>query len=284
MAARPYWKGQIRLSLVSLPVEIYAATNNARQVPMHELYKKTGERVHHQLVVGEKKISREDIVKGYEFKKGQYVTLEQEEIKELKLPSKDTLDIVQFVGADEIDEVYYEKPYFVVPADKGAEDAFRTIREGLKESGKCGLGQLIIGGRERLCTLKPHGSGMLLETLRYSDEVKQADAYFDEIRAEKIDKEQLQLAKQLIKQKTSKFNAKIFHDHYREALRELIEAKVEKRKPDIVMENKPQAKVINLMDALRKSLKGEAQAKPQKKDAKPAKSKAKKTTAKRKAG
>ncbi len=270
---RPYWTGQIRLSLVSLPVEIYPAVNNYRTLPLHEIYKPTGERVRHQNVVNDEPVEREDIIKGYEYEKGEYVLLEPEEIKDLKMPTKDVLDIVQFVDADEIDALYFERPYFVVPKDDSAEDAFATIREGLRKTGKYGLGQLVIGGRERLCALKPCGRGMMLEIIRYKEEVRRADAYFEDIDDIKIDKAQLDLAEQLIKQKSAKFNPAKFHDHYNEALKELIDSKIENRKPKFE-EKKPTAKVINLMDALKKSL-AEKEGKPASKVPSKSKSKAK---------
>lgn len=181
--------------------------------------------------------------------------LEPEEIKDIKIPSKKTLEITQFVPSGSIDAIYYETPYFVVPDGAGAEDAFVIIREALRDTQKVGLGQLAIGGRERLCVIKPCGSGMMLETLRYEDEIRDSDNYFDEIDTGKVDKEQLSLAKELIRRKTASFKPEKFHDHYREALMELINAKMEHRKPREVIEEKPAGKVINLMDALRKSLK-----------------------------
>lgn len=277
MAARPYWNGQIRLSLVSLPVNIYAATNSARSIPLHEIYKPTGERVRHQNVVDGEAIEREDIVKGYEYEKGEYVLLEPEEIQELKIPSSKTLNIVEFVNRSDIDAIYFERPYYVVPQDDKAEEAFIVIREALKKTGKYGIGQLVIGGRERLCALKPCGTGMMLETMRYKDEIRKSDAYFEDIEAgAKVDKEQLELAEALIKQKTAKFNPNKFHDHYREALQELIDSKIEHREPEIEEEEAPRGKVINLMDALKKSLGEKSKAKSTKAKAKPkAKTKAK---------
>jgi DNA end-binding protein Ku len=261
MALRPYWSGQLRLSLVSLPVEIYPALNRSRQIPLHEIYRKTHQRVRHQNVVDHTVISREDMVKGYEVSKGEYVILEPEEIKKLKIPSKETLDIVQFVPASSVDQIYFETPYFVAPGNKGAEDAYAVIREALRATSKIGLGQLAIAGRERLCSIKPCGSGIMLETLRYEDEIRKSDPYFAGIHKERVDNEQLELAKELIKRKSAKFEPEKFHDRYREALRELIDAKLEHRKPKSVVKEQPAGNVINLMDALRKSLKGKEGAK-----------------------
>lgn len=254
MALRPYWSGQIRLSLVSLPVNVYTALNRSRQIAMHQIYRPTGQRVHHQNVVDGEPVDREDIVKGYEVEKGEYVLLEPDEIAALKIPSRETLEIVQFVAADDIDAVYYETPYFVAPDGRAAEDAFAVIREALRETGKVGLGQLAIAGRERLCAVRPLGSGLLLEVLRYEEEIRDSGPYFEDIGQTRIDKEQLGLAKELIRRKSGPFEPGRFHDHYREALLELIEARAEHRIPREVVAEKPAGKVINLMDALRKSL------------------------------
>jgi DNA end-binding protein Ku len=267
MALRPYWHGQIRMSLVSLPVNIYSALNRARQLPLHEIYRPTGQRVRHQNVVEDQPIEREDIVKGYEVSKGEYVLLEPEEISNLKIPSKRTLDIVQFVNADDIETFYSEAPYYVVPDGESAEEAFIVIRDALRETGKVGIGQLAIAGRERLCSIRPYDKGLLLETLRYKEEIRDSIPYFGDIDNIKVDKEQLSLAKELIKRKTAKFDPGKFHDHYRQALQELIDAKMEHRAPQPVMEERPSGKVVNLMDALRKSLK-ESEKTPVRKPAK----------------
>lgn len=283
MALRPYWSGQIRLSLVSLPVNIYAALNRSRQIALHEIYRKTNQRVHHQNVVDGEPIDRDDIVKGYEVEKGEYVIIEPDEIKKLKIPSKRILEIVEFVPQDSIDPIYFESPYFVTPDGKN-DEAFAVIREALRQTGKVGIGQLAIAGRERLCALKPCGSGIMLETLRYEDEIRESDPYFEEIDA-KVDKEQLSLAKELIKRKSATFKPEKFHDHYRDALQELINSKIENREPVEIEEDKPSGKVVNLMDALRKSLKEQnaPKAAPKKAPKKPIKPKPKAKTKRRKA-
>lgn len=258
MALRPYWSGHIRLSLVSLPVSVYPALSRSRQIPLHEIYRPTGQRVHHQNVVEGEPVDREDIVKGYEVEKGEYVILEPEEIKELKIPSRHILDITQFVEGGAIDAVYFETPYFVTPEGRGGESAFIVIREALRATGKIGLGQLAVGGRERLCAIKPCGSGIMLETLRYEEEIRDSDPYFANIGEHKVDKEELDLAKELIRRKSTSFKPGQFHDHYREALQELISAKLEQREPRDMAEEPLPGKVINLMDALRQSLKEQA--------------------------
>jgi DNA end-binding protein Ku len=213
MAMRPYWSGQLRLSLVALPVNIYPALSRSRQISLHEIYRPTGQRVHHQNVVEGEPVDRDDIVKGYEVEKGEYVILEPEEIKELKIPSTKTLEIKQFVERDAIDDIYFETPYFVTPEGKSGESAYAVIREALRSTAKIGLGQLAIGGRERLCSIKPCGSGIMLETLRYEDEIRKCDPFFSEIKRTALDKEELELAKELIKRKTVKFKPEQFHDH-----------------------------------------------------------------------
>jgi DNA end-binding protein Ku len=255
MALRPYWTGNLRMSLVTLSVSIYSAINRARSFPLHEIDRDSGERVRHMNVTDDgEEVDREDIIKGYEVEKGQYVLIEPDEIKELKIPSSKTLDIKQFVDIDEVDDVYFDSPYFVAPSKSGDEQTFSLIRDALRSTKKMAIGQLSIAGRERLCAIKAHGSGMVLMTLRYEDEVRDEDPYFEDIRTAKHDSEELDLARELITRKTAKFDPGQFHDHYREALKELIEAKIENREPVALEEDIPTPKVVNLMDALRKSL------------------------------
>jgi len=258
MALRPYWSGHIRLSLVSLSVNIYLALDRARTIAFHEIYKPTGERVHHQLVAGDKDVDREDIVKGYEVKKGDYVLIDPAEIKALKIPSSDTLDIVEFVEAGAVDPIYFENPYYVAPAARGDQATFAVMRDAMRDTGRIGIGQLAIGGRERLCALRPCGSGMMIETLRYEDEIRACDPYFDAIRDKSPNPDELDLARELIKRRAATFDAGKFHDHYREALQELIDARAGHREPRPVEANRSAAKVVNLMDALRASLKDDA--------------------------
>ncbi|MDV6330281.1 Ku protein [Asticcacaulis sp. 201] len=254
MALRPYWSGTIRLSLVSLPVNMYLAINRQKTVAFHEIYRPTGERVEHHLVADGKEIDRDDIVKGYEVEKGEYVLIEPDEIKALKIPSSKVLDIVEFVARDEVDDVYLETPYYIAPDGKGNDATFAVIRDALRSSRKVAVGQLAIAGRERLCLIRPFGSGMVLETLRYEEEIREDDPYFDDIRDRKPDSEEVELAQELIKRKTKTFDPGKFHDHYRDALQELINARVENRAPREVVEERPTANVVNLMDALRQSL------------------------------
>ena len=289
MAARAYWQGQIRLALVSIPVEIYSATKSGAAVQFHQIHEPTGQRINYEKIVqGVGPVDTDEIVKGYEVSKGEYVLLEQDEIDAVKLESKKTLELTQFVDAHEIDVLYYEKPYFVVPADDLAEEAFIVLREALRRTKKVGLGQLALRGREYVVSLKPCGNGMVLETLRYADEVHKAQGYFREIPKGEPDPELLDLAEALIDRKSAAFDPQEFHDRYVDALKGLIERK-RKAGGKKVIEDKDAGEskgsnVVDLMAALRKSMGTDAKvpaAKPAEKKATPRKAPAKKPAAKR---
>jgi DNA end-binding protein Ku len=274
MAARAYWQGQIRLALVSIPVEIYAATKSGAQIAFHQIHQPSGKRVRYEKTVpGIGPVKPEDIVKGFEVSKGDYVLLQPEEIEAVKLESKKTLELTQFVDADEIDVLYYERPYYVVPADDLAEEAFVVLREALRRAKKVGLGQLAMRGREYIVSLKPCGRGMILETLRYADEVNRAQSYFREIEDVKPDPELLDLAEALIEKKTAPFKPDTFHDRYVDALERLIEKK-KKAKGRRIIEDEDEApakrsgNVIDLMAALKKSVDTGGKSAPAKRPAK----------------
>ena len=260
MAARAYWQGQIRLALVSIPVEIYSATKSGAQISFHQIHEPSGKRIKYEKVApGVGPVDVDEIVKGFEYEKGEYVLLEQDEIDAVKLESKKTLELTQFVDASEIDVLYYEKPYFVVPADDLAEEAFIVLREALRRTKKVGLGQLALRGREYIVSLKPCGRGMVLETLRYADEVNKAQGYFRDIPDAAPDPELLDLAETLIEKKTGSFDPKEFHDRYVDALRNLIERKKKAKGRKIIEETGDEApsrgsNVVDLMAALKKSL------------------------------
>jgi DNA end-binding protein Ku len=260
MAARPAWRGQIRLALVSIPVEIYPATKSGAAISFHQVHEPTGKRIKYEKVVpGIGPVNTDDIVKGYEVAKGEYVLLEPEEIESVKLESRKTLDLVQFVDTHEIDAIYYDKPYFVVPADDLAEEAYIVLRDALRAGRKVGVGQLAMRGQEYVIALKPCGRGMVLETLRYADEVNKAASYFREIEDAKPDPDLLDLASTLIEKKTGKFEPAEFHNRYVDALKGLIEEK-RKRKGEVIIQDpdddapKRASNVIDLMAALKKSL------------------------------
>jgi len=262
MAARAYWQGQIRLALVSIPVEIYSATKSGASVSFRQIHEPSGKPIHYEKVVtGIGPVDVDEILKGYEVERGNYVLLEQDEIDAVKLESKKTLELTQFVDADEIDVLYYEKPYFVVPADDLAEEAFIVLREALRRARKVGLGQLAMRGREYVVSLKPCGRGMVLETLRYADEVHKAQGYFREIGDAEPDAELLDLATTLIARKTAKFSPQAFHDRYVEALQGLI-ARKQKAKGRKIIEDagddapRGGSNVVDLMAALKKSVEG----------------------------
>jgi DNA end-binding protein Ku len=257
MAARPYWKGQIRLALVSIPVEIYSATKSGATIAFNQIHEPTGKRIKYEKVVpGIGPVDPDEIVKGFQYEKGSYVLLDDEELEAVKLESKKTLELTQFVDANEIDPLYYEKPYYVVPADDLAEEAFVVLREALRDTKKVGLGQLAMRGREYIVSLKPCGRGILMETLRYADEVNKAQGYFRDIADLKPDAELLDLAETLIEKKTAKFDPGKFHDRYIDALHELIERK--RKGKTISAEEEPApsrgSNVVDLMAALKKSI------------------------------
>jgi DNA end-binding protein Ku len=259
MAARPYWKGQIRLALVSIPVEIYPATRSGATIAFNQIHEPTGKRIKYEKVVpGVGPVDPDDIVKGFQYEKGSYVLLDDDELEAVKLESKKTLELTQFVDANEIDALYYEKPYYVVPADDLAEEAFVVLREALRDTGKVGLGQLAMRGKEYVVSLKPCGRGILMETLRYADEVNKAQSYFRDIGDAKPDPELLELAETLIEKKSSKFDPSKFHDRYVDALHELIERKRKSKGARIEAEDEPApsrgSNVVDLMAALKKSI------------------------------
>lgn len=262
MAARAYWQGQIRLALVSIPVEIYTATKSGAQVAFHQIHEPSGKRIKYEKTVpGIGEVDPDEIVKGFEFEKGEYVLLDQDEIDAVKLESKKTLELTQFVDMDEIDVLYYERPYFVVPADDLAEEAFIVLREALRRSKKVGIGQLAMRGREYVVSLKPCGRGMVLETLRYAGEVNRAQGYFRDIPDDEPDEDLLDLATALIDKKSSKFDPSKFHDHYVDALKDLIARKAKQKSRRKIIEDKDDegtgrsgSNVIDLMAALKKSI------------------------------
>lgn len=260
MAARPSWRGQIRLALVSIPVEIYPATKAGKSIAFHQVHEPSGQRVRYEKVVpGIGPVDRDEILKGYEVSKGEYVLLDPEEIEKVKLESRKTLELTQFVKLTDIDPIYYDKPYYVTPADDLAEEAFVVVRDALKKTGKVGIGQLAMRGQEYVVSLKPCGRGMVLETLRYADEVNKASGYFRDIGNTKPDADLLEMAETLIEKKTSDFDAKEFENRYIDALKKLIAEKQKKKGKRIIQDDEPErvskgSNVIDLMAALKKSL------------------------------
>jgi len=261
MAARAYWQGQIRLALVSIPIEVYPATKSGAAISFHQIHEPSGKRIRYEKVApGVGPVDRDEIIKGYEISKGNYVLLDEEEIEAVKIESRKTLELVQFVDAGDIDVLYYEKPYFVVPADDLAEEAYVVLREALRRSRKVGLGQLAVRGREQLVSIKPCGRGLVMEVLRYADEVHKAQGYFREIGEDKPDADLLDLATTLIEKKSAPFHPAEFHDRYIDALHRLIDKKANSKSNKRVLEDVEapsggsKSNVIDLMAALKKSV------------------------------
>ncbi|QIK96650.1 Ku protein [Sphingomonas sp. HDW15A] len=260
MPARPTWRGHIKLALVSIPVEIFPATKAGKSIAFHQVHEPSGQRVRYEKVVpGIGPVDRDEILKGYEVEKGEYVLLDPEEIEKVKLESRKTLELTQFVDIGDIDPIYFDKPYYVVPADDLAEEAFVVVREALRRTKKVGVGQLAMRGQEYVVSLKPCGRGMVLETLRYADEVHRASSYFREIGDTKPDEDLLDMAETLISKKTGEFDASEFENRYIEALQDLIKEKIKKKGKRVIQDRSSDepakgSNVIDLMAALKKSL------------------------------
>lgn len=265
MPGRPYWSGQLRISLVAFGIQLYPATSSTSEVSFHQIDRKSHQRVHHLNVInGDEPVANDDIVKGYEYSKGKYIILEPEEIKNLRLETQKVISVAQFIDAKDLPPYLFEKPYFVVPDQKGSAEAFAVVREAMIQSDKIAIGEAAFAGREHLIAIAPHPDkklrGLMAYTLRYADEMRKAKDYFGSIPEQTVDKKQLELANQLIKSQSAPFKFDEYKDDYEAALRELIDAK-RKETPLPAMEEKPRPKVVNLMDALRQSVDG-TKAKP----------------------
>ena len=268
--ARPYWSGRIQVSLVSFGVQLYVATESKSQISFHQISRSTGERIRHQKVLQSAvdsdsetagaAVGKDEIVKGYEYRKGEYVIVEPSELENLKVPSKHTIEVSQFVTIDELRPEYIEKPYFVVPENDSQAEAFAVIRKALQESGKVAIGKVAFAGRENIVAIRPAGDdahgGMMAYTLRYSNELRNEREYFRDLSKVEINGESLELAESLIAKKSMKLDLSKFEDGYEVAVKELVEAKVNKMPVPKDEGVEPKGKVINLMDALRKSLGG----------------------------
>ncbi len=270
---RPVWTGNLRLALVMVPVNIYAATKSGARISFHQVHKPSGKRIRYEKVVpGLGPVDTDEIVKGYEISKGHYVLLEPEEVDAVKLEAKKTLDLIQFVKQGDIDPIWFARPYYVVAEEGPAEEAYAVLRDALRSSGRIGLGQFVMRGREYIGALKPCGKGLLLETLRFADEVSSAAPYFAEMDLEKPDSELLKLATELIDRKSAPFDPKKFEDKYTEALQDLIDRKRKGKAPiEIDEEDAPSggAKVIDLVEVLKRSVRsaesGKTKAAPKRK-------------------
>jgi DNA end-binding protein Ku len=268
--ARPYWTGNIQISLVSFGVSLYVATETKNQISFHQISRRTGERVRHQKVLESavennepaSAVDKDEIVKGYEYQKGQYVIIEPSELENLRVPSKHTIAVSQFVDQSDLNPEYIEKPYFLLPENDSQTESFNVIREALAKSGKAAIGKVAFSGRESIIAVVPAGNsdrGMVAYTLRYQSEVRNQHDYFRDIKATAIDPSALQLAETLIERMSAKLDMSKFQDGYELALKALVDAKVNNLPVPSEEVPKPQhGKVINLMDALRKSIGEEA--------------------------
>jgi DNA end-binding protein Ku len=270
MAPRAYWKGYLKLSLVSCPIALNPATSSSERVSFRQINKKTGNRLRQQLVDDETRelVDAEDRGKGFETGKNQYLLVEDEELEALEIESNHTIDIDRFVPASQIDKRFYDSPYYIMPSDKAGQEAFAVIRDAMKGKGMAALGRVVVSKRERVIALEPHGKGLLGTTLHYPCEVRKSDEYFEEIPDIKVPDEMLKLAEHILETKVGDFDPSQFRDHYEEAITELIRKKqanipVKKQKDQPAAPN-----VINLMDALRQSIRQVESAPPQPRKAK----------------
>ena len=257
MAPRPAWKGYLKLSLVSCAVAMYTATSTSSRIRLHIINRETGNRIRNQAIDAETGdvVENESKIKGYEVDDGRYVLLEEEELDEVALESTHTIDIESFVARSEVDEIYLDESFYLVPNDEVAYEAFAVIREAMKKKDMVGLGRVVTHRRERLLMLRPRGKGIVATALRYKSEVRNEDTYFKEIPATKVPNDMLQLAEHILAQKHGHFDPEEFEDRYEGALKKLIKAKQAGKEPPAAPAPKP-SNVINLMDALRRSAKG----------------------------
>jgi len=270
--ARPYWSGQIQISLVSFGVKLFVATEAKSDIHFHQIDRKSGERVRQQRVLAsaverapdegaDEVVERSQIVKGYEYAKDQYVTIEPEELAHLRVPSKHTMEVTQFVDEADLPPEYFEKPYFVVPENDAQTEAFLTVRKALIETRKLALTKIAFGGREHVVAIAPAGTdahgGMMAYTMRYAAELRDPADYFRDVKKMVIAEDSLDLAKELIKKRAAKFDPSKFVDGYEVAVKELVEAKLKHAPvPKDETPARSTGKVINLMDALRRSVSG----------------------------
>jgi DNA end-binding protein Ku len=258
MPTRPTWSGSIQISLVSIAVKIFPATNPGRQVEFHQIDRKTHKRVHHKNVDEAGEVEKSNIVKGFEYAKDKYLEIDPEELKALRLPTATTMQVRQFVKADELPLRLFERPYFVAPKDDVQEKALGIMRKALAQTNKFGIGEIAFSGREHLVAigapLDPKQKGLMLYTLRYEDELRDSKRALSGVKESSVDTEELSLAKKLIEGKTSTFDLSAYKDDYEAAVKKLIEAK---RKGKLLPQPEPEpakAKVVNIVDALRNSL------------------------------
>jgi len=254
MAPRASWTGYLRLSLVTIPVRLYNAVSSTSKVSLNQLHKDCNVRLRQQMVCPEHgKVEKEDIVKGYEFEKDRYVVVDEADLQKIKLETTKTIDLIQFVDAREVDAIYFDTPYYVAPDGPVAEEGFRILREALRLANKIAIGQVVISNREHVVAIQPQDKGLVLNTLHYAEEVRNAASYFEDIKTAEVQKPQLDLAQQLVNSLASSFEPAKFKDRYQDALLEVIKGKISGSEP-VIAQKAEMGKVINLMDALKQSL------------------------------
>ncbi|WP_353186625.1 non-homologous end joining protein Ku [Bosea sp. (in: a-proteobacteria)] len=271
MAPRPAWKGYLKLSLVSCAVELTGATSQSERVSFRIINRKTGNTVRRQYIdsVTGKPVADEDEVKGYEVGDDEYLLVEEDEIEAVQIESSHTLAIESFVDRADIPQIYFDTPYYLSPADEVSEEAFAVIREAMAKQKKAGIARIVLYRRERPVMIEPFDRGLLLTTLRYDKTVRKPEEVFDGLGKRKSDPELIDLATHIIEKKEAAFDPTAFDDRYEDALIALIEAKRKGRKPPVVQAAERPANVVNLFDALKKSLAGEGgekSARPAKKE------------------
>ncbi len=287
MAPRPTWQGHLRLSLVTCPVALYTATSRSGDISFNLLNPETNNRI--RMIPTDPEagpVERSSLVKAYQFEKDQYVIVSDEELQSVKIESNRTLDIERFVDIEDIDRLYWNDPYYLLPDGKVAAEAYAVIREAMEQSGRIALGRVVLHSRERLMALEPRGDGLVAYSLRAHDEVRQPKDYFDDIPDVKADAGMVDIAAKIIEQMSGPFEPKEFRDRYEDALRELIDAKLKGKKPTVHAEEPEDTDVKDLMAMLKKSLGQSAPArrKPAARKSEPAKRKAPaKKTARRRA-
>jgi DNA end-binding protein Ku len=254
MAPRSSWKGHLKLSLVSCPVRLFNATSRSEKVSFHLLHKDTHNRVQmkpHDPELGP--VERSDLVKGYEYEKDQYVVFTDEDFEKIQIESSKAIVIEKFVDAQEVDPIYLDAPYYLAPDGAVAEETFRVIQHAMRDKDKVALSRIVLANRERLIALTCRDKGFLMMTLRTADEVRDSNDYFTDIKDEEPEQEMLDLAEKLIEQKSGKFDPSEFKDRYHDAVVEMVKAKIKGQEP-VLAKAPERGKVINLMDALRRSL------------------------------
>lgn len=260
MAPRPYWRGYLRLSLVTCPVVLYPATTQAEKTHFHQINKRTGNRLHQQMVDEKtgKVVDKEDKGRGYELSKGKYVEIEPDELEAIQIESTHTIEIDTFVPKEDIDQRYLEKPYYIVPSgEKIAEEAFAVIRDAMKDKGRVALGRIVMAHREHVMAIESMDKGMLGTTLRYPYELRDAKPYFSGIRSPRLPRDMVKLAEHILESKEGRFDPSRFEDEYESALKALVRRKAKGKTIEAPEERPRDSNVIDLMEALRQSLKSE---------------------------